>query len=312
MIPLMIIGVPLQVGLSVSSPPMKYWQADFMVRAFHCYPSRKKITFVADIFPMTLYNKIGTSYNRTRNADPYLAERIFAHLSPVTQGAYLDIGCGTGNYLQALTQKGLHFHGIDPSENMLEQAKAKNTAATFIQATAEAIPLPGHFFDGGMGVLTLHHWKDMQQGLKEVNRVLKPKAKFVLFSFTPQQMRGYWLCHYFPKMMERCIPMTPEVDEMEKLLNESGFSLVETEKYFIKDGLQDHFLYSNKHHPEKYLSAEIRNNVSSFSAFSDPEEVLQGVLSLEADIKSGKINSVISAYANDHGDYLFYVAEKNV
>lgn len=261
---------------------------------------------------MTLYNKIGTNYNQTRRADPYLAGRIFAHLSPVTKGEYLDIGCGTGNYLQALTGKGIRFHGVDPSENMQQQAKAKNTSATFIQAMAENIPLPDHFFDGAMGVLTFHHWKNKSEGLREVNRVLKPKAKFVLFSFTPQQMRGYWLCHYFPKMMERCIPMTPEIPGMEKLFNESGFSLLETEKYFIKDDLQDQFLYSNKHYPGKYLSAEIRNNASSFSAFSEPGEVTQGVLTLEEDIRSGKINTVINNYANDHGDYLFYVAEKNL
>ena len=259
---------------------------------------------------MTLYNNIGATYNLTRRADPYLSERIFTHLSPNSSGLYLDIGCGTANYLKALTDKGLHFYGVDPSENMLDQAKAKNIPATFINATAENIPLADNFFDGAIAILTLHHWKNMLKGLQEVNRVLKPKARLVLFSFTPEQMRGYWLCHYFPKMMERCIPMTPEIPGMEELFNESGFSLVKTEKYFIKNDLQDHFLYSNKHFPESYLSAEIRNNASSFRAFSDPQEVTQGVLALEEDIKSGEINSVINAYANDRGDYLFFVVEK--
>jgi ubiquinone/menaquinone biosynthesis C-methylase UbiE len=272
---------------------------------------KKSFNFERYYFPMTLYNKIGATYNLTRRADPYLAERISVHLSPNPSGLYLDIGCGTGNYLKALADQGLHFYGADPSENMLDQAKAKNIPATFINATAENIPLADNFFDGAMGVLTFHHWKNKSEGLQEVGRVLKPKAKFVLFSFTPQQMRGYWLCHYFPKMMERCIPMTPEIAGMEQLLNEAGFSLVETEKYFIKGDLQDHFLYSNKYSPEKYLSAEIRNNASSFSAFSEPAEVTQGVLMLEEDIKTGKVNSVINNYANEHGDYLFYVAEKS-
>jgi ubiquinone/menaquinone biosynthesis C-methylase UbiE len=252
---------------------------------------------------MTLYNKIGNSYNLTRKADPYLAERIYSHLSPQPGG--------TGNYLEALAGNGVNFYGIDPSENMLEQAKAKIDSATFINAVSENIPLTDCFFDGAIATLTLHHWKNRLKGLQEVNRVLKPKAKFVLFSFTPQQMRGYWLCHYFPKMMERCIPMTPETNEMEKLFTESGFSLVQTEKYFIKDDLQDHFLYSNKHFPERYLSAEIRNNTSAFSVFSEPEEVATGVSALEEDIRSGKINAVIKEYENDFGDYMFFVAEKN-
>jgi ubiquinone/menaquinone biosynthesis C-methylase UbiE len=260
---------------------------------------------------VTLYNQIGNTYNITRKADPFLTERIFSHLSPVPAGLYMDIGCGTGNYLKALTGKGLQFYGIDPSENMLEQAKEKNIPATFIHAFSENIPLADNFFDGAIAILTLHHWKNMQKGLQEVNRVLKPKAKLVLFSFTPEQMRGYWLCHYFPKMMERCIPMTPELPEMEQLFNESGFSLVQTEKYFIKDDLQDQFLYSNKHFPERYLSAEIRNNASSFRVFSDPKEIAQGVSALEDDIKSGKINSIIREYENDFGDYLFFVAAKH-
>lgn len=259
---------------------------------------------------MTLYNKIGNTYNHTRKADPYLTERIYAHLSLSANGLYLDIGCGTGNYLKALADKGLKFYGVDPSENMLEQAKAKNIPATFIKASSENIPLADNFFDGAIAILTLHHWQNMRKGLQEVNRVLKPNARLVMFSFTPQQMRGYWLCHYFPEMMERCIPMTPELPEMEKLFNETGFSLAATEKYFVKEDLQDHFLYSNKHFPERYLSAEIRNNASSFRAFSDPAEIAQGVAMLEDDVKSGKINSIIKKYENDSGDYLFYIAEK--
>ncbi len=259
---------------------------------------------------MTLYNKIGDTYNHTRSADPYLTERICTHLSPQPSGVYLDIGCGTGNYLKALRDKGFNFTGIDPSESMLAQAKLKNGSATFIQGSSENIPLTDNYFDGAIGILTLHHWNDKRKGLQEVNRVLKPKAKLVMFSFTPDQMRGYWLCHYFPKMMARCIPMTPELQEMKVLLTESGFSMVKTEKYFIKDDLQDHFLYSNKHRPEKYLSAEIRNNASSFRAFSDPEEIEKGVRMLDDDIKSGKVNSIIQQYGNEFGDYMFFIAEK--
>jgi ubiquinone/menaquinone biosynthesis C-methylase UbiE len=260
---------------------------------------------------MTLYNKIGSSYNLTRRADPYLTERIFHHLSPHSAGTYMDIGCGTGNYLQALVNKGLNFYGIDPSETMLQQARAKNISATFINAKAENIPLANDFFDGAIAILTLHHWENMLKGLSEVSRVLKSKARLVAFSFTPDQMRGYWLCHYFPKMMERCIQLTPDLSVMEKRFHESGFSLVKTEKYFVKDDLQDHFLYSHKHSPEKYLSAEIRNNASSFSAFSELEEVEKGVATLENDLKSGKIRSIMQEYENDLGDYLFLVAEKN-
>ena len=97
---------------------------------------------------------------------------------------------------------------------------------------------------------------------------------------------------------------------MERLLNDSGFKLLRIEKYFVSEDLQDHFLYSNKHRPEMYLYAEIRNNISSFTIHADPEELKTGLSSLEEDITSGDIQSVISDYENALGDYLFLIAEK--
>ena len=102
----------------------------------------------------------------------------------------------------------------------------------------------------------------------------------------------------------------PGIATMERHINSSGFKLVQTEKYFVRDDLKDHFLYSNKHRPERYLSGEIRNNTSAFSLMSDLEEVKKGVLALEHDIKSGAIKAIISDYENDLGDYLFLVAQK--
>jgi ubiquinone/menaquinone biosynthesis C-methylase UbiE len=256
---------------------------------------------------MTLYNTIGAEYNQTRKADPYLAERIYNHLAPVPDGLYLDIGCGTGNYLHALAKKGLKFYGIDPSETMLRQVEATNERSVFIQAAAENIPLPDNFFDGAIAVLTTHHWQNLLSGLKEINRVLKPGARLVVFSFTPEQMRGYWLYHYFPKMIEKCTLQLPGLKEMQQLFDQSGFSVVELDKYFVKKDLQDHFLYSNKYVPEMYLSEKVRNNASGFRVNADKEELSRRLALLESDIATGEINTIIRKYENDLGDYLFYV-----
>jgi ubiquinone/menaquinone biosynthesis C-methylase UbiE len=258
----------------------------------------------------TLYDRIGIEYNTTRTADPYIAGRLYELLTPKTDGLYLDIGCGTANYLTALAQKGLKFYGADPSETMLKEAKAKDNGAKFFCAHAEELPFENDFFDGGTATFTLHHWNDKLKGLTEVNRVLKPGSKLVLLSFTGEQMRGYWLNQYFPEMMRRSWELVPELPGMEQLLNDSGFGLVATENYFVQDDLQDHFLYSNKHRPEQYLRPEIRQNVSSFSSFCTTEELESGLQALEADISSGKIYDVMKSYENDKGDYLFLVAQK--
>jgi len=257
-----------------------------------------------------IYDTIGKGYNTTRRADPYLADRMYQLLQPIPGGLYLDAGCGTANYLTALAGKGLKFYGIDPSETMLTEARKKDNGATFIQTRAENIPLPGAMFHGALAIFTLHHWENWVKGLTEVNRVLKPGAKLVILSFTPLQMKGYWLNHYFPQMMKRSWELVPETEDMEEILHKSGFRLAGTEKYFVQNDLQDHFLYSNKHRPAQYLRPEVRNGASSFTAFSTPEEVAAGLAALETDIKEGKIENIINSYENNNGDYLFYIAEK--
>tara|TARA_R110002049_G_scaffold198606_3_gene368672 strand:+ start:1341 stop:1583 length:243 start_codon:yes stop_codon:yes gene_type:complete len=74
----------------------------------------------------TKYNKIGINYNQTRKADSYLVDQLLKHLNPSKRGLYLDIGCGTGNYTNALQEKGFQFIGIDPSIEMLQKAQTKN------------------------------------------------------------------------------------------------------------------------------------------------------------------------------------------
>lgn len=257
-----------------------------------------------------IYNKIGINYNSTRRADAYITSRLYALLAPFKDGSYIDIGCGTGNYLKAMSDLGVQLTGVEPSETMLNKARHNNPEATLIHTKAENIPLPDNSFDGGMGTFTVHHWDSIEKGFNEIYRVLKPGANFVLLSFTPEQLMGYWLCHYFPNTMKRSSEVVLSIDEMSKLFVNCGFKDVQTEKYFVHEGLTDHFLFSNKYKPEQYLIPEIRNGASSFTVYADEEEVKTGLIQLETDINSGKINDIIKQHDNDLGDYLFYRISK--
>lgn len=259
---------------------------------------------------MPIYDKIGLGYNDTRKADPVIADRIMSLLQPTTQGTYIDVGCGTGNYTDYIRKQGYDFCGVDPSDTMLATAQAKYPDCQFTKAFAENLPFEDNSFYGATALFTLHHWSDKQQGINELYRILKPRGRVVFLSFTAAQMDGYWLAHYFPKMIKRSGELIPTEHAMCGMLAKAGFATTATEKYFVHEGLQDHFLYSNKHKPENYLDPGIRKGISSFAAFADDDEVVQGLQQLEQDIASGRINKIIDSYANDMGDYLFYVAAK--
>jgi ubiquinone/menaquinone biosynthesis C-methylase UbiE len=151
------------------------------------------------------YDTIGINYNETRKADPYIAERLFENLNPKADGLFLDIGCGTGNYTNNLQKRRINFISVDPSKNMLNKAKHKNPNVDWKLGHAQNTGLPSESINGIMASLTIHHWDNLETGFRELYRVLKPNGKLVVFTSTPKQMKGYWLNHYFPKMLEASI-----------------------------------------------------------------------------------------------------------
>ncbi|MEM9053437.1 MAG: methyltransferase domain-containing protein [Bacteroidota bacterium] len=257
----------------------------------------------------TKYDTIGLNYNSTRRADPYLTKKLLEHLNPKEGDTILDIGCGTGNYTNELEKRGLKVFGIDPSERMLKVARQRNENVEWKLGSAEDIPLPDQSVDGIVGFLTLHHWTDLKSAFCELNRVLKPNGNLVFFTSTPQQMEGYWVNHYFPKMMEASTAQMPSLEVVEKAMNENGIVITKAENYFIQSDLQDKFLSCGKQNPEMYFDEDIRKGISSFAALANCEEVEKGLSRLREDITSGKFAEVAGRYENDLGEYLFLVAK---
>lgn len=253
------------------------------------------------------YDKIGTNYDTSRRADPYLLSRLVHHLHPKNDCEYLDIACGSGNYTTALSLVGGKWCGLDQSSVMLEKARNKSSDIHWFRGDVAALPFPDNSFDGVTCTLAIHHFPSLESAFAEVRRVLT-KGRFVLFTSTTEQMKGYWLNEYFPAAMERSMLQMPAIGVIESAMEAAGLEIVEIEQYSIHDELQDFFLYSGKRHPKMYLDTEVRRGISTFSSLAGEAEIEEGCEKLSRDIDSGKIKEVIATYDNDLGDYCFVVS----
>jgi ubiquinone/menaquinone biosynthesis C-methylase UbiE len=253
---------------------------------------------------MSDYNITATTYKSTRRADPYLVHLIRKMLIHRNGSTYLDIGCGTGNYTIALSNDEIQFIGVDPSMVMLQIAKQKNSNIIWTLGTAEQIPYKDHMFSGALAFLTLHHWSNLEQGFLEMYRTLRPKSHLVVFTATAEQMKNYWLIHYFPEMMNNSIKQMPPLNVIMEAALYAGFRLSSSLEYFIKTDLQDLFLYSGKHNPQMYLNSKVRNNISSFASLSSELEITQGLFKLSEDINKDNFRHVQNSFNEHIGDYI--------
>jgi SAM-dependent methyltransferase len=257
---------------------------------------------------LALYDDIGHGYDGARRADPFIAGRLMYHIGASPAGRYLDLACGSGNYTVALRRKGVNIAGIDISANMLRLARQKDPAIDWVLGDVEALPFRDRSFHGATCVLAIHHVGNMQSMFTECSRVIK--ERLVVFTATPEQMEYYWLNDYFPDAMKKSAEQMPSQLRIEEALKKSGFSRILWEPYNIRDDLQDGFLYAGKNKPEMYLDPRIRAGISTFTSIANPGEIEAGCQSLEADIRSGRIQQVLQIYHGQGGDYMFATGVK--
>jgi ubiquinone/menaquinone biosynthesis C-methylase UbiE len=271
-----------------------------------------------------LYDKIGANYSRTRCADAAITATLAELLAVQAEGNYLDLACGSGNYTRALAAVAGTWYGVDISATMIRQAliqqdmvqrswhkHAQDDSVHWQLGMANALPYKHGFFDGVLCTLSIHHFADLHRSFREAYRVMG-QGRFVLFTAFPKQMRGYWLCHYFPQMMKRAIAQMPTEARVTAALQSAGFEIERIVPFCVSNSLTDLFLYSGKARPEQYLDPDVRANISSFSELCSSKELDHGLQRLQQDIASGAFAQVAESYRIGQGDYAYVVARKSL
>lgn len=88
----------------------------------------------------------------------------------------LELGCGTGVFLERVATSGAEIRGIDLSADLLAKARARLAGVANVHldcGNAEAMPYPDGSFDAVYGSSVLHHLS-LERALREVCRVLRP------------------------------------------------------------------------------------------------------------------------------------------
>jgi ubiquinone/menaquinone biosynthesis C-methylase UbiE len=121
------------------------------------------------------YDAIASTYNlrfaEKRRSGTLLALEGLLQVSGAER--VLEVGCGTGHWLEGLCSPARRAVDLDFSAGMLAQTHHRENAVDFVQGRAEELPFPAGSFDLVYCVNAIHHFQRQSDFIGRARRVLR-------------------------------------------------------------------------------------------------------------------------------------------
>ena len=210
-----------------------------------------------------MFDRIAPTYDRLNHTLSLGIDRLWRNkaidsLKPFLPQNILDIATGTGDFaiLAAKRLKPKKITGADISREMMEIAAHKvnqqvlERVISFKHEDCMELSFPDNSFDAVTSAYGVRNFENLDKGLREMLRVLRPGGHLLIVELTPPprfpMKQLFWLyAHvvmpligrlishddsaytYLPASMEAF----PQAEQMEDILREAGFSRVEWKRF---------------------------------------------------------------------------------
>jgi len=161
----------------------------------------------------------------------------------------LDIATGTGDFaIEALSLHPEKIIGVDISEGMLSVGREKLTKKNLtnkielLSGDSEILPFEDNFFDAVIVSFGVRNFENLEKGLSDMLRVLKPGGKVVILEFSKPksfpfkqiyQFYFQWILPKIGKLISKnhaaytylpdSVKAFPDGDDFLNILNKIGF-----------------------------------------------------------------------------------------
>ena len=173
--------------------------------------------------------------------DVWWRKKAISELKSLQPKTILDVATGTGDFaiISNKILKPEKITGIDISEGMLEFGRKKIVNAglenkiTLLQGDSEAILFPDNSFDAVTVAFGVRNFENLEKGLSEIRRVLKPGGKLVVLEFTRphlpvvKQLYGFYMKYITPTVGK----IFAKNNDAYQYLNDSVFQFPERKNF---------------------------------------------------------------------------------
>jgi ubiquinone/menaquinone biosynthesis C-methylase UbiE len=180
----------------------------------------------------------------------------------------LDLGCGTGRFVPALQATfNCPIIAVDPSVEMLNQGKARrHEEVSWVQGTAEHIPLADNAVDLVWICQVYHHLDMPEDAFHEIRRVLTLSGCVVIRNGTLENEAENEWSHCFPEAQKIDCARLPSQKQVIDFVSNMGF------ESFAKETIYQYFAASY----QEYYDKIAERGLSSLISISD-EAFLAGL-----------------------------------
>lgn len=188
---------------------------------------------------------------------------LLSFLDNLTNGnRILDVGSGTGYFLNLMHKRQYHCVGIDLSTNMVIKSMATYPDISVQIADARRLPFLDYSFDAVVSIETMRYFSNRDLFLKELFRVIRPGGRIFITAAPLLSTNTYGifntLCRFLNlKALVSCFQSFETVGSFKRRLEMVGFQDISIRgyffgPYFLLDKIQPKFSSFLMRHLEKF------------------------------------------------------------
>jgi len=238
------------------------------------------------------FTKLAADYRNRPGYSQHLLKAILALHPSQPKLAVADVGAGTGKLTKQLCDLGVSsVVAVEPNDAMREEGiiYTAGMAAQWKKGSGESTTLPDHSADWVL-MGSSFHWVNLEQGLAEFHRILRPGGIFTAV-WNPRDLERSALQSKIDTRVKEMVPNLKRVSSGGSSTQDWFTLMVSTGKF--RDPLFMEARHEEVMSPERYMG--VWNSVNDIQVQAGPQRWQEILQMIETEIKG--LDEIVVPYA---------------